>query len=903
MNRRELDKQLGKLYFFGKFICSNISHVDTLLSQTEKYSRMLSGKINDFANSHGSESSLQLNQNCEQVLNGKGEENLSDSVSYHPTDSETSDDEAYMRKEMAYDRENNFDYVAEVRDLQDDASIPIEKLLRLHSEIQEHSNIGREEDVKSLLAEFISTGEKVDCFTSRFSLSPFLLKHSLREYQETGLKWLASCYENSMNGILADEMGLGKTIQTISLLAYLACHRGSWGPHLIIVPTSVMLNWEVEFKKWCPAFKILTYFGSQKERKIKRRGWSKPNSFHICITTYRLVVQDQIVFRRKKWGYMILDEAHLIKNWRSQRWQTLLHFNSNRRLLLTGTPLQNNLMELWSLMHFLMPTLFQSHSEFKSWFSNPLMEMVDDGDLVDQSVIARLHDVLRPFILRRLKKDVERNLPEKKERIIYCQLSRRQRRLYEEYISSSDTSTILGSGNLLGVINCLMQLRKVCNHPDLFAGRAIVSSLDLLPCIYLSVPALLCSLLNRDHARMKYLQNFDCFEFVSTAENFHSMKLKDVNQNKNAVKDGWKETGKDVSLLTECMLEKMSKNANGKDRERLEVRSTNEPLICRVVNKYPLISMHAVFCEKTEAPVCRNTAKMISSIHKRARWIEQNFRHFFCVIPHVRASAPRVFFGSNCGFFYHSLRDRYICDAMSYFAGEFRYIVVRQQLFFHDKRLIQYDCGKLQKLAHLLRALRNGGHKVLIFTQMTKMLDVLESFLNLYGYSYCRLDGSTKPEQRQLLVQRFNTDAKLFVFILSTRSGGFGINLTGADTVIFYDTDWNPAIDSQAQDRCHRIGQKREVSIYRLISEGTVEENIMKKAMRKSELDRVAIQSAMFDSFHGKKGMRFFNPCVYLNLFLFSGDVRVRENISLSDVQPELKENEVLLNVSITSLE
>ena len=137
-----------------------------------------------------------------------------------------------------------------------------------------------------------------------------------------------------------------------------------------------------------------------------------------------------------------------------------------------------------------------------------------------------------------------------------------------------------------------------------------------------------------------------------------------------------------------------------------------------------------------------------------------------------------------------------------------------------------------------LRALRIGGHKVLIFTQMTKMLDILESFLNLYGYSYCRLDGSTKPEQRQLLVQRFNTDARLFVFILSTRSGGFGINLTGADTVIFYDTDWNPAIDSQAQDRCHRIGQKREVNIYRLICEGTVEENIMKKAMRKRELDR-----------------------------------------------------------------
>ena len=200
------------------------------------------------------------------------------------------------------------------------------------------------------------------------------------------------------------------------------------------------------------------------------------------------------------------------------------------------------------------------------------------------------------------------------------------------------------------------------------------------------------------------------------------------------------------------------------------------------------------------------------------------FCHFFCVIPHVRASTPKVFTGSNCGFFSQSLRNRYLCDVLSYFAGKFRYIVVRQQLFFHDKRLIQYDCGKLQKLAHLLRALRIGGHKVLIFTQMTKMLDILESFLNLYGYSYCRLDGSTKPEQRQLLVQRFNTDARLFVFILSTRSGGFGINLTGADTVIFYDTDWNPAIDSQAQDRCHRIGQTQEVSVYRYIMENFDEE-------------------------------------------------------------------------------
>ena len=134
-------------------------------------------------------------------------------------------------------------------------------------------------------------------------------------------------------------MGLGKTIQTISLLSSLACDYGIWGPHLIIVPTTIIMNWELEIKRWCPAFKILTYFGNQKERKFKRHGWSKENSFHICITSYKLVIQDHFAFRRKKWYYMILDEAQNIKNFKSQRWQTLLRFNTNRRLLLTGTPL------------------------------------------------------------------------------------------------------------------------------------------------------------------------------------------------------------------------------------------------------------------------------------------------------------------------------------------------------------------------------------------------------------------------------------------------------------------------------------------------------------------------------------------------------------------------------------
>jgi len=275
--------------------------------------------------------------------------------------------------------------------------------------------------------------DKEDNENKEFNIDvPFLMSSSLtlRSYQRAGLDWLVSLHDRRLNGILADEMGLGKTVQTISLLAHLAAERGSWGPHLIIVPTSVIMNWEHECKRWCPALKVMSYYGSAKQRKEKRQGWSKAHSFHICITSYQLVVQDANVFRRKRWYYMILDEAHNIKNFQSQRWQTLLHFNTKRRLLLTGTPLQNNLLELWSLLHFLMPFIFRSRDEFKHWFANPLMNMVEGKQGVNRGMVGRLHGVIRPFLLRRLKKDVEKQMPKKYEHVIKCHLSRRQKYLY-----------------------------------------------------------------------------------------------------------------------------------------------------------------------------------------------------------------------------------------------------------------------------------------------------------------------------------------------------------------------------------------------------------------------------------------------------------------------------------------
>ena len=304
---------------------------------------------------------------------------------------------------------------------------------------------------------------------------PFLLRGKLREYQVIGMDWLKTLHDKKLNGILADEMGLGKTIQTISLIASLACDEGIWGPHLIVVPTTIIINWEMEFKRWCPGLKILTYFGSQKERKLKRTGWSKDNSFHVCITSYKLVIQDHFAFRRKRWYYMILDEAQSIKNFRSQRWQTLLRFNTKRRLLLTGTPLQNDVMELWSLMHFLMPHIFTSQQDFKEWFSNPFNQSMNQNVSLSMMVVQRLQSILRPFLLRRMKKDVEKQLPEKIEHIVKCELSRRQRFLYDEYINNNKTQNTLHQADFFSIMNVLMQLRKVCNHPDLFEPRAIES--------------------------------------------------------------------------------------------------------------------------------------------------------------------------------------------------------------------------------------------------------------------------------------------------------------------------------------------------------------------------------------------------------------------------------------------
>lgn len=710
---------------------------------------------------------------------------------------------------------------------------------------------------------------------------PFLLRGTLREYQHYGLDWLAGLYANNTNGILADEMGLGKTIQTIALLAHLACEHQVWGPHLVIVPTSVMLNWEMEFKKWCPGFKILTYYGTQEERKRKRLGWRSEDSWNVCITSYQLVIQDQQVFKRRRWHYMILDEAHNIKNFQSQRWQTMLTFNTQARLLLTGTPLQNNLTELWSLLYFLMPSDgteqgvggFANLKEFQDWFKKPSEQILEHGreqmDDESRAIISKLHKVLRPYLLRRLKADVEKQMPAKYEHVEFCRLSKRQRELYDGFLNREDTRGTLASGNYLSIINCLMQLRKVCNHPDLFIDRPIMTSFPMEKSVVADFE--IKDLLVRKRLLNEHPMSKVSLEFLNLVPTKHE-GFSDAITGRSAMLSAQKTlmnlresqriraqnafTKIDPSTAKSNLVYLESASRWGRFEELQHcvylnaLRRQQSPIYgSRLVE---LLTINANERLLPPQPKRRNKilswlentsptlTAMVPSISLRSQTLKPILQKFACVTPPVIARDMTSLMLSPKGV--NSFQNSVAASA----PDPFHEARMKLSIQFPDKRLLQYDCGKLQTLEKLLRKLQAGGHRALIFTQMTKVLDILEQFLNIHGHKYLRLDGSTKIEQRQILTDRFNNDTRILAFILSSRSGGLGINLTGADTVIFYDLDWNPAMDKQCQDRCHRIGQTRDVHIYRLVSEHTIEANILRKANQKRMLDDVVIQEGEF---------------------------------------------------------
>uniref|UniRef100_A0A175YQL1 Uncharacterized protein n=1 Tax=Daucus carota subsp. sativus TaxID=79200 RepID=A0A175YQL1_DAUCS len=410
----------------------------------------------------------------------------------------------------------------------------------------------------------------------------------LRAYQLEGLQWMLSLFNNNLNGILADEMGLGKTIQTISLIAYLMENKNVAGPHLIVAPKAVLPNWIAEFSTWVPSIVAVHYDGRMEERRVLRETYSGEGKFNVLVTHYDMIMRDKAFLKKIHWHYMIVDEGHRLKNHESALARTIdSGYKIRRRLLLTGTPIQNSLQELWSLLNFLLPNIFNSVENFEEWFNAPFADRCDVS-LTDEEellVIRRLHHVIRPFILRRKKEEVEKYLPQKSQVILKCDMS------------------------------------------------------------------------------------------------------------------AW------------------------------------------------------------------------------------------------------------------------------------------QKVYYHQVT----DVGRV--------GLGSAGHRVLLFSQMTRLMDILGVYLELHGFKFLRLDGSTKTDERGTLLKQFNApDSPYFMFLLSTRAGGLGLNLQTADTVIIFDSDWNPQMDQQAEDRAHRIGQKKEVRVFVLVSVGSIEEVILERAKQKMGIDAKVIQAGLFNT-------------------------------------------------------
>ncbi|XP_066585961.1 chromodomain-helicase-DNA-binding protein Mi-2 homolog isoform X2 [Prorops nasuta] len=483
----------------------------------------------------------------------------------------------------------------------------------------------------------------------------------LHPYQLEGLNWLRYSWGQGIDTILADEMGLGKTIQTITFLYSLYKEGHCKGPFLVSVPLSTIINWEREFETWAPDFYCVTYVGDKDSRIVIRENElsfeegavrgnratkirSSQIKFNVLLTSYELISIDSACLGSIDWAVLVVDEAHRLKSNQSKFFRLLASYNIAYKLLLTGTPLQNNLEELFHLLNFLCRDKFNDLAAFQNEFA----------DISKEEQVKKLHEMLGPHMLRRLKADVLKNMPSKSEFIVRVELSPMQKKYYK-YILTRNFEALnpKGGGQQVSLLNIMMDLKKCCNHPYLFPAAS------------------------------------------------------------------------------------------------------------------------------QEAPTGPNGNYETSALIKAA--------------------------------------------------------------------------GKLVLLSKMLKKLRDDGHRVLIFSQMTKMLDILEDYLEGEGYKYERIDGNITGTQRQEAIDRFNAPgAQQFVFLLSTRAGGLGINLATADTVIIYDSDWNPHNDIQAFSRAHRIGQANKVMIYRFVTRNSVEERVTQVAKRKMMLTHLVVRPGM-----GGKGANF----------------------------------------------
>ncbi|XP_035196495.1 E1A-binding protein p400 isoform X14 [Oxyura jamaicensis] len=348
--------------------------------------------------------------------------------------------------------------------------------------------------------------------------TPSLLYGPLREYQKIGLDWLAKLYRKNLNGILADEAGLGKTVQIIAFFAHLACNEGNWGPHLVVVRSCNILKWELELKRWCPGLKILLYFGSQRELRAKRQEWSEPNSFNVCITSYKQLFKGHPAFMKMRWKYLIVDEMQQIKNMTEKHWEALFSLRSQHRLLLIDTPLHNTLMELWTMVHFLIPGISRPYLDF------PVKAANEENQDYCHKLVIRLHRMIQPFILRRSKRDVEKQLTKKYEHVLKCRLSSRQKAMYEDVILQPGTQEALKSGHFISVLHVLMQLQRICNHPDLINPR-LSSTSYVSETLEYRTASLVLSALERDIWKESDLSLFDLIGMENKMTHYEAQLL------------------------------------------------------------------------------------------------------------------------------------------------------------------------------------------------------------------------------------------------------------------------------------------------------------------------------------------------------------------------------------------